>query len=77
MPLWRTEDGKEEIVIGSVEELKDEMKKAVDAGLMAKDIFEDFVAGDFSEENYAKVDLHKNIVDGIVLVSESGKAYAA
>ena len=73
LPLWRTENGKEEICIGSIEELKAEMQKSVDAGFMARDIFEDFVAGDFSEENYATVDLHKNIVDEIVLVSESGQ----
>lgn len=73
LPLWRTEDGKEEKVIGSIEELKNEMTKAVSAGLMTKDIFDNFVVGDFSEENYEQVDLHKNIVDGIVLVSESGK----
>ncbi|MAP54227.1 MAG: isoleucine--tRNA ligase [Altibacter sp.] len=72
LPLWRTEDGKEEKIIGSVEELKAEMKKAVDAGVMKEDIFKEFVVGDFSEANYEKVDLHKNIVDGIVLVSESG-----
>lgn len=73
LPLWRTEDGKEEIIIGSVEELKTEMEKSVAAGLMPSAIFQDFVVGDFSEENYDTVDLHKNIVDGIVLVSESGK----
>jgi len=73
LPLWRTEDGKEEIIIGSIEELKDEMAKAVSAGFMTKNIFDNFVVGDFSEENYEQVDLHKNIVDGIVLVSESGK----
>ncbi len=73
LPIWRTEDGKEEIIIGSVEELKGEMQKAVSAGLMQKDIFEDFKIGDLSEENYAKVDLHKNIVDVIILVSPSGK----
>ena len=61
LPIWRTEDGKEEIAIGSIEELKGEMKKAVDAGFMQKDIFDDFVTGDFSEDNYAKVDLHKSI----------------
>ena len=72
LPIWRTEDGKEEIAIGSIEELKGEMKKAVDAGFMQKDIFDDFVTGDFSEDNYAKVDLHKNIVDDIVLVSKKG-----
>ncbi|MCD2257982.1 isoleucine--tRNA ligase [Psychroserpens luteolus] len=73
LPIWRTEDGKEEICIGSVEELKAEMAKAVKAGVLAKDIFESFEVGDFSDENYAKIDLHKNIVDDIVLVSESGQ----
>jgi len=73
LPIWRTEDGKEEICIGSVEELKAEMAKAVEAGVLAKDIFEDFEVGNNSEENYAKIDLHKNIVDEIVLVSASGK----
>ncbi|WP_445956917.1 isoleucine--tRNA ligase [Yeosuana sp.] len=73
LPIWRTEDGKEETCIGSVEELKSEMKKAVSAGVLAKDIFESFEVGNNSEENYAKIDLHKNIVDEIVLVSVSGK----
>jgi isoleucyl-tRNA synthetase len=73
LPIWRTEDGKEEICIGSVSELKDEMAKAVKAGVLAKDIFEDFEVGNNSEENYAKIDLHKNIVDEIVLVSASGQ----
>ncbi|MEM6515596.1 MAG: isoleucine--tRNA ligase [Bacteroidota bacterium] len=73
LPIWRTEDRKEEICIGSVEELKAEMQKSVAAGVMDKDIFEDFVVGDYSEENYSKIDLHKNIVDEIILVSESGK----
>jgi len=73
LPIWRTEDGKEEICIGSVEELKSEMKKAVSAGVLAKDIFEDFEVGNNSEENYATIDLHKNIVDEIVLVSPSGQ----
>ncbi|MDD7884687.1 isoleucine--tRNA ligase [Flavivirga sp. 57AJ16] len=73
LPIWRTEDGKEEICIGSVEELKSEMDKAVSAGVLAKDIFEDFEVGNNSEENYAKIDLHKNIVDAIVLVSPSGQ----
>jgi isoleucyl-tRNA synthetase len=71
LPIWRTEDGKEEICIGSVEELKAEMQKAVSAGVLAKDIFEDFEVGNNSEDNYAKIDLHKNIVDEIVLVSPS------
>ncbi len=73
LPLWRTEDGTEEKIIGSVEELKIEMKKSVAAGLLKEDIFKNFVIGDFSEENYQTVDLHKNIVDKIILVSDSGK----
>ncbi len=72
LPLWRTDDGTEEMIIGSIEELKTEMQKSVDAGFMQTAIFEEFVAGDFTEENYAKVDLHKNIVDEIVLVSKDG-----
>ena len=73
LPIWRTEDGKEEICIGSVKELKEEMLRAVAAGVMHKDIFEDFEVGNNLEENYAKIDLHKNIVDEIVLVSPSGQ----
>ncbi|MEB8328457.1 isoleucine--tRNA ligase [Flavobacteriaceae bacterium KMM 6897] len=73
LPIWRTEDGKEEIIIGSIAELKSEMDKAVAAGVLEQDIFSDFVAGDMSEENYDKIDLHKNIVDQITLVSASGK----
>ncbi|MGJ8733042.1 MAG: isoleucine--tRNA ligase [Cellulophaga sp.] len=73
LPIWRTEDGKEEIIIGSVQELKEEMSKAVAAGVLEKDIFEDFVVGDMSEDNYDKIDLHKNIVDQITLVSANGK----
>jgi len=73
LPIWRTEDGKEEIMIGSVKELKSEMKRAVDAGVMSEDIFADFEVGNMSEENYDKIDLHKNVVDKIVLVSVSGQ----
>ncbi len=73
LPIWRTEDGKEEIIIGSVEELKSEMKRAIDAGVMSEDIFADFEVGNMSEENYDKIDLHKNVVDKITLVSTSGK----
>ncbi len=73
LPIWRTEDGKEEICIGSVEELKSEMSKAVQAGVLAKDIFADFEVNNMSEENYDKIDLHKNIVDQITLISPSGK----
>ncbi len=73
LPIWRTEDGKEEMIIGSVEELKSEMAKAVEAGVLDKDVFADFVVGDMSEANYDKIDLHKNIVDAITLVSPSGQ----
>ncbi|SDB63923.1 Isoleucyl-tRNA synthetase [Flavobacteriaceae bacterium MAR_2010_188] len=73
LPIWRSEDGKEEICIGSVEELKTEMAKAVAAGVLEKDIFENFEIGDMSEANYDTIDLHKNIVDEIMLVSKSGK----
>ncbi len=73
LPIWRTEDGKEEICIGSVEELKSEMKRAVEAGLMKADIFESFEVGNNSDENYSKIDLHKNIVDEVVLLSKSGQ----
>ncbi len=73
LPIWRTEDGKEELIIGSIAELKTEMDKSVGAGFLKRNIFEDFIENDFSEANYNKVDLHKNIVDEVILVSESGK----
>lgn len=73
LPIWRTEDKKEEICIGSVAELKAEMAKAIEAGVMDKDIFAEFEVGNMTEENYATVDLHKNIVDQVVLVSASGQ----
>ena len=73
LPIWRTEDGTEQICIGSVEELKSEMKRAVEAGVMSEDIFADFEVGNMSEENYDTIDLHKNVVDKITLVSPSGK----
>ena len=72
LPIWRTEDGKEEIMIGSIEELKSEMQKSVEAGLMKADLFAEFEIGNLSDENYDKVDLHKNVVDQIILVSDSG-----
>ncbi|HSI70499.1 MAG TPA: isoleucine--tRNA ligase [Gillisia sp.] len=73
LPIWRTEDGKEEKLIGSVAELKAEIAKAIEAGVATEDIFEGFEPGNMSEENYDKVDLHKNVVDQITLVSPSGK----
>lgn len=73
LPIWRTAESDEELMIGSVEELIAEMKKSVAAGFMDKMLFEGFEVGNMSEENYEKVDLHKNYVDQIVLVSPSGK----
>ena len=73
LPIWRTEDGAEEIMIGSVEELKAEMAKSVEAGFLEADIFADFEVGNMSDENYDKIDLHKNIVDAVTLVSPKGQ----
>lgn len=73
LPIWRTEDLKEQKVIGSVEELVNEIQKSIDAGFMTENPFQDFEIGNMSAENYAKIDLHKNIVDAITLVSDSGK----
>ncbi|MDA9328185.1 isoleucine--tRNA ligase [Flavobacteriaceae bacterium] len=73
LPIWRTEDKKEEICIGSVAELKAEIQKSVEAGIISEDIYANFEVGNMSDENYATIDLHKNIVDQIILVSPSGK----
>lgn len=73
LPIWRSEDKTEELVVGSVEELMKEIEKSMAAGIQATNPFEGFVVGDMSEENYDLVDLHKNVVDNIVLVSPSGK----
>ena len=73
LPIWRTEDKTEEICIGSVEELMNEINKSVEKGLMSENPFKNFTVGDLSEENYDLIDLHKNVVDNIVLVSASGK----
>ena len=73
LPIWRTEDGKEQLCIGSVAELKSEMVKSVEAGVMSEDIFAEFEVGNMSEANYETIDLHKNVVDKIVLVSPSGQ----
>ena len=73
LPIWRTENGSEEICIGSLKELKNEISKSVEKGIMDKDIFEDFEVDNYSNENYDKIDLHKNIVDKIVLVSNKGE----
>ncbi len=74
LPIWRTEDLKEEKIIGSVEELYNEIEKSISAGLMSENPFKGFEIGNMSEENYNLIDLHKNIVDKITLVSDSGKA---
>jgi isoleucyl-tRNA synthetase len=74
LPIWRTEDGSQELCIGSVEQLFSEIEKSVKAGLMKKNPFEGFVPGDYSKENYEKIDLHRPYVDEIILVSDEGKA---
>ena len=74
LPIWRTEDLKEEKIIGSVEELYNEIEKSIAAGLMTENPFKGFIIGNMAESNYELVDLHKNVVDKVVLVSDSGKA---
>ena len=75
LPIWRNKDTREELCIGSVEELYNEIEKSVKAGLMAKNPLKEqgFVPGDMSKENYDCIDLHRPYVDDIELVSESGK----
>ena len=73
LPIWRTEDGTEEILIGSVEEMIFEIEKAISAGIQDKNPYAGFEIGNLSDENYDLIDLHKNIVDSITLVSPSGK----
>lgn len=75
LPIWRTEDGKETICIDSVQTLYNEIEKAVQAGVMKSNPYKDrgFVPGDYSKENYQKIDLHRPYVDDIILVSESGQ----
>ncbi len=74
LPIWRSEDG-EEKCIGSIEELYNEIEKSVAAGIMGGNPFKDkgFVPGDYSEENYNKIDIHRPYVDYITLVSDTGK----
>ena len=74
LPIWRNRDTKEEICIGSVEELYNEIEKAVEAGVMTSNPLKDkgFILGDMSQENYDRIDLHRPYVDHIMLVSESG-----
>ena len=75
LPIWRSEDG-EELCIGSVEELYNEMEKAVAAGMMEANPYKEagFVPGLYTQENYDKIDLHHPYVDDIILVSPTGKA---
>ncbi len=75
LPIWRTDDGQEEICIGSIEELFEEIEKSVAAGFMKENPWPNFRVGDYSKENYdpKNIDLHRPYVDNIILVSASGK----
>lgn len=75
LPIWRTEDASEEMIVESVEMLYNEIEKSVSAGLMTSNPLHDkgFIPGDYSKDNYEKIDLHRPYVDDIVLVSPSGK----
>ncbi len=73
LPIWRTEDGKEEKCIGSVKELYEEMKKAMDAGVMTELPWKELDLNNYKELSYDQIDLHRPYVDNIVLVSDSGK----
>lgn len=72
LPIWRTEDGKEELCIGSVKELYTEIEKSIQAGFMKENPWKDFELNNLDKANYEKIDLHRPYVDNIVLVSESG-----
>ena len=75
LPIWRTEDGTEEKCIGSVEELYNEIDKAVKAGFMESNPYKDrgFNPGEYNKDNYEKIDLHRPYVDEVILVSDNGK----
>ncbi len=75
LPIWRTEDGKEELCIGSIKELFEEIDKAIKAGFMTENPWPKHIVGDYSKENYdpAVIDLHRPYVDNIILCSPSGK----
>ncbi|WP_369769658.1 isoleucine--tRNA ligase [Flavobacterium sp. WC2416] len=73
LPIWRTEDKQEEILIGSVEELYNEIEKSIAAGFQKENPFKGFEIGNMDESNYDLIDLHKNVVDQITLLSPSGK----
>lgn len=73
LPIWRTEDGKEELCIGSVKELYEEIEKSIKAGFMSEEPWSGFEIGNLDKANYEKIDLHRPYVDNIILVSPSGK----
>ena len=73
LPVWRTEDGQETQIMGSIAELKDAIDLAVEKGMMQENPFRNFQEGDFSASNYDPIDLHKNVVDQIVLCSAKGQ----
>ncbi len=73
LPIWRTKDGAEEMIIGSAEELKQEIEKSLKAGFMDSSPMENFVPGDNSKENYETFDFHKPYIDKVVLVSSKGE----
>jgi len=73
LPIWRNEEGTEEILVGSVEELYNEIEKSIAAGFQKENPFKGFEIGNMDEANYDLIDLHKNVVDEITLVSASGK----
>jgi len=73
LPIWRTADGNEELCIGSLKQLKEEIARSVQAGIMPADPYTAFDPADMSDANYDTVDLHRPYVDNIVLVSPSGK----
>lgn len=73
LPIWRTDDGDEELCVGSLKQLKEEIARSVKAGVMATDPYASFNTDDMSDANYVNVDLHRPYVDNIVLVSPSGK----
>ena len=75
LPIWRTEDNSDEKCIESVEELYNEIEKSVAAGYMQSNPYKDkgFIPGEYNEENYNKIDLHRPYVDDIILVSKDGK----
>ena len=72
IPIWRTDDGKDEICISSIEQLQSEIEKSINAGLMKSNPLKKFKAGSMTKENYASFDLHRPYVDDIILISKDG-----